>query len=82
MNIEEAKEEDLEDAAAAVGALVARHGLDRVLAVTRLHNHFPIGADEKIVIARAPTAESIKGFVKDASKVMTLYLGTDFQHKH
>lgn len=69
-HIGEAKDLDLQKSAEIIGRLFAKHNLESKLAVTRLHNHYPLQPGEKIVIRRHSPGEEPRGYEKNPSKVL------------
>lgn len=54
---------NLESAALACGHKLVEHGLENVLAVSRLHYHFPLSNEERIVAASSDSSKSKSPFV-------------------
>jgi hypothetical protein len=70
-NIVEAKDEDLQESAEFMGRLFAKHKVEQFIAVTRLHNHYPLEGNQKVVISSHPGGNSIpRGSEKNPENVL------------
>lgn len=58
LHIEECKSKDLDDAAHVLGDIITCHKAERLLAVTRLHYHYPMQGREMVVIRERETDSS------------------------
>ena len=58
LHIEECKSKDLDDAAHVLGDIITSHKAERLLAVTRLHYHYPMQGREMVVIREHETDSS------------------------
>ena len=72
-HIAEAKEIELQHSAGLIGQVLAKHNVERLFAVTRLHNHYQLNKGERVVISSHPCEganATPRGFEKNPVNVL------------
>lgn len=70
-HIVEAKEFELQESAELIGHVLAKYQVEKLIAVTRLHNHYQLKAGERVMISYHPREGSApRGFEKNPENVL------------